>query len=239
MKASLFVTCLVDQFFPNVGESTVRVLRRFGVDVDCPSGQTCCGQPLFNTGYRKEARDLAERFINKFQDSEYVVAPSGSCVAMVRHHYPELFTDDPALTRESEALAARTYEFSEFVVKVLGCDDAGGRYQGRVTYHEACHLLRELEISEEPRRLLANVRDLELIELPTSQVCCGFGGTFSVKFPEISSAMLEDKIKDISGSQVDAVVANDVSCLMQLRGALKRQALPIQTMHLAELLAQE
>jgi L-lactate dehydrogenase complex protein LldE len=227
MKASLFVTCLVDQFFPNVGESTVQVLRRLGVDLDCPKGQTCCGQPLFNTGYREEARELAERFIGKFRNSECVVAPSGSCVAMVRHHFPELLADDPALKREAEELAAKTYEFSEFVVKVLGCDDAGGRYQGRVTYHEACHLLRELGISEEPRRLISNVRELELIDLPTSQICCGFGGTFSVKFPEISSAMLGEKIQEIAGSKVDAVVANDVSCLMQIRGALKRQALPI------------
>lgn len=239
MKVALFVTCLVDQFFPQVGVSMVRVLRRLGVEVDFNPLQTCCGQPLFNTGYCHEARALAKRFIEIFEQSEYVVAPSGSCAAMVRVFYPELLAGNEDLQHRARALTPKTYEFSEFIVKVLAREDVGARYHGRLTYHDSCHLLRELRVQDEPRRLIRNVQGIDLVELEAADACCGFGGMFSVKFPEISSAILQDKIDRIRRSGAQAVVANDAGCLMQIAGALRRHNLPVGTMHLAELLAYE
>ena len=236
MRVALFVTCLVDQLWPSVGLSAVEVLRRVGCEVTFDERQTCCGQPAFNTGYRKEARRLAERFIEIFEDAEAIVSPSGSCVAMA-HHFRELFQDNESWCRRAEALAAKTHEFSDFLVNVLGVEDVGASFAGRVTWHDACHALRDLNIKSEPRRLLQKVRGLEFIEMPNADACCGFGGTFSVKYPEISVAILDNKITAIEQANVRAVVAADASCLMQIGGRLSRQGSPVKAMHLAEVLA--
>jgi L-lactate dehydrogenase complex protein LldE len=238
-RVSLFITCLVDEFFPEVGESLVKVLRRLGVAVDFNPQQTCCGQPAFNSGYRRYALDLGKRFLNIFAGAGYIVAPSGSCVSMVKHYYSELFKDDPALARQAHELGARVYELSEFLVNVLGVEDVGASFHGRVTYHDACHLLRELRIKDEPRRLIRAVRGIQLVEMDNADQCCGFGGTFSVKLADVSGAMVRDKIEGINRTGADVVVASDSSCLMQIAGALSRQGSPIKTMHLAELLAME
>jgi len=239
IRVDLFITCLGDQFFPAVGESVVAVLRRLGVEVAFNPAQTCCGQPAFNTGYRQEAHEVAERVLDMYKDSEYVVAPSGSCTSMVRVFYPELFADNPKRLREAQNLRSRFFEFSEFLVKVLNVEDVGASFRRRVTYHDSCHLLRELGIESEPRKLIRAVRGLELVELQDHQTCCGFGGTFSVKFPEVSVAMAEDKLRAVADTGAEIIVANDSSCLMQMAGAIHRRGLPLETMHLAELLAKQ
>jgi L-lactate dehydrogenase complex protein LldE len=238
MRVSLFITCLVDQLWPTVGMSAVEVLRRAGCEVVFDERQTCCGQPAFNTGYRSEARRLAQRFIEIFEDSESdaVVSPSGSCTAMV-HHFHELFPDDQRWRRRAEAVADRTHEFSSFLVNTLGVDDVGAGFRGRVTWHDACHGLRDLNLHSEPRRLIRNVRGAEFIELPNADSCCGFGGTFSVKYPEISVAILDSKIEAIDKAGVRAVISGDASCLMQIGGRLTRKNSGVRAMHLAELLA--
>ena len=237
MKVSLFITCLVDQFFPETGVSTVGVLRRLGVEVDFPAAQTCCGQPAYNSGFHAEARGLAERFISIFEKSEYVVAPSGSCASMVRVFYPDLFRDDPEKLSRAESLAARTYELGEFLVKVLGVEDAGASSRGKVALHLSCHLLRELGVKDETQRLLRAVKGIELVELERADACCGFGGLFSVKYPQISGGILQEKIDCIVKSGADVVVACDAGCLMQIAGGLSRQGVQTRTMHIAELLA--
>ena len=238
MRVSLFITCLIDQFWPAVGTSAVEVLRRAGCEVVFDERQTCCGQPAFNTGYRNEARRLARRFIEVFEDggADYVVSPSGSCTAMA-HHFHELFADDEAWRRRAEALAARTYEFGGFLVNVLKVEDVGATFKGRVTWHDACHGLRDLGLREEPRKLIRGVRGAEFVELANADACCGFGGTFSVKYPEISVAILDHKIDAIEKANVRAVVSGDASCLMQIGGRLTRNNSAVRTMHLAELLA--
>jgi L-lactate dehydrogenase complex protein LldE len=238
MKVSLFVTCLVDQLWSSVGTSTVEVLRRVGCEVEFDDRQTCCGQPAFNTGYREEARKVAERFISIFEESkaEAIVSPSGSCTAMV-HHFPELFPDDDEWRRRASAIAERTHELSSFLVRVLKLQDVGASWTGRLTWHDACHGLRDLNLSTEPRSLIRNVRGVEFVELENADACCGFGGTFSVKYPEISIAILDQKIEAIERAGVQAVVAGDASCLMQIGGRLSRQGSNVRVMHLAELLA--
>ena len=243
VRASLFVTCVVDQFYPQVGESTVRVLRRLGVDVDFPQGQTCCGQPAFNSGFWDEARPVARRFLDVFRDAPLIVAPSGSCVSMVREFYRELFRDDAAALAEARDVASRTYELSEFIVDVLGVTDVAGATASppspdgrRVTYHEACHLRRELGIMTQPRALIGSVPGVELAEMEQSEVCCGFGGTFAVKYPEISAAMLRHKLENILNAAADTLVACDSTCIMQIAGGLEKRGDPVRTMHLAELL---
>lgn len=238
-RVSLFITCLGDQLFPDVGECVVSVLRRLGVEVDFNPAQTCCGQPAFNTGYREEAREVAARVLDIFQDAEYVVAPSGSCATMIRVFYPELFAHDPARLRQAQELRGRLFEFSEFLVKVLKVEDVGASFARRVTYHDSCHLLRELGIESEPRKLIRGVKGIELVEMQDHQLCCGFGGTFSVKFPEVSVAMAEDKLRAAAEAGAEVIVANDSGCLMHLAGAIHRRGLPLQTMHLAELLAKQ
>lgn len=237
MRVSLFVTCLVDQLWPDVGTSAVEVLRRVGCTVDFDERQTCCGQPAFNSGYRDETRALAERFIRIFEEggTDAIVCPSGSCTAMVKH-YEGLF-DEEGWRERARAVAARTHELSSFLVNQLGVDDVGARFAGRLTWHDACHGLRELGVYGEPRRLLGNVRGAELVDLPSSTTCCGFGGTFSVKYPEISVAMLDQKVDAIERAGVDAVVSADTSCLMQLGGRLSRRGSAVRVMHLAEVLA--
>jgi L-lactate dehydrogenase complex protein LldE len=236
-RVALFITCLTDQFFPQVGECAVEVLERLGADVSFDPAQTCCGQPAFNTGYREEAREVAARVLDLFRDAEYVVAPSGSCTTMIRVFYPELFAGDENRLRQVERLRSRLFEFSEFLVKVLKVEDVGASFPHRVTYHDSCHLLRELGIENEPRRLIRAVRGIELAEMSDYKLCCGFGGTFSVKFPEVSVAMGEDKVRAATQAGAEYIVANDSGCLMHLAGVIHRQVLPIQTMHLAELLA--
>lgn len=238
MKVSLFITCLVDQLYPNVGVSMVEVLRRIGCEVIFDQRQTCCGQPAFNTGYRREAQKFARRFIEIFEssDADAIVAPSGSCTAMVKHFH-DLFQDDEGWRERSENIAAKTHELAGFLVNVLKIVDVDARTSGRYTWHDACHGLRELQLRDEPRVLLKNVKGLEFVEMTNADVCCGFGGTFSVKYPEISSGILDNKIESIERASVDAVVSGDASCLMQIGGRLSRLGSKVKTMHLAEVLA--
>ncbi len=238
LRVAFFVTCLGDQFFPDVAECAVKVLRRRGVEVTFNPDQTCCGQPAFNTGYRDEARTVARRVLDLFNDADYVVAPSGSCTTMVRVFYPELFADDPKLAESARQLGTRFYEFSEFLVKVLKAQNVGARFPHRVAYHDSCHLLRELGVSEEPRALLRAVDGIEMVEIKDYRLCCGFGGTFSVKFPEVSVAMGQDKIEAALASGAEYLVANDSGCLMHLASLIHRQGAPLKTMHLAQVLAQ-
>jgi len=237
MRVSLFVTCLSDLFCPDVGESVVTVLRRLGVEVDFPLGQTCCGQPAFNNGYKHQTAPVARRNIELFRDAEYVVMPSGSCGAMFKLEYPHLFDDDPTMRAPAQALAAKTYEFSEFLVNVLGVEDVGARFDGTATYHDSCHLKRGLGIHAEPRRLLRRVAGLNLIEMASSDQCCGFGGTFAVRYPGISSAMVADKVARIQETAADAVVACDTGCLMNMAGLMQRRGLKTRALHLAQVLA--
>jgi L-lactate dehydrogenase complex protein LldE len=238
VKVSLFVTCLVDQMWSSVGTSCVEVLRRAGCEVEFDERQTCCGQPAFNTGYRDEARQVAKRFIEIFEESkaDAIVSPSGSCTAMV-HHFPELFVDEPDWRERARSVGSRAYELSSFLIRVLAVEDVGATWNGKLTWHDACHGLRDLNIKSEPRRLIRNVRGAEFVELENAESCCGFGGTFSVKYPEISVAILDQKIEAIERAGVDAVVSGDASCLMQIGGRLSRKGSRIRVMHLAELLA--
>jgi len=238
-RVSLFVTCIVDQFFPQVGMSMVEVLERIGCQVEFPEAQTCCGQPAFNTGYREEARQVARHFLQVFRDAEYIVLPSGSCAAMIAHHFQELFQKEPKWLEEARRLEPRVWEFSKFLLEVAGIEDVGARFDGVVTFHDSCHGLRELGIKEGPRRLLSHVRGLTLREMDRAEECCGFGGTFSVKFPEVSGGMARTKIESIVQTGANFVVSIDASCLMQIRGALSRAGLPVGTMHLAEVLARQ
>jgi L-lactate dehydrogenase complex protein LldE len=238
MRVALCATCLVDQFFPEVGEATVKVLRHLGVEVSFPEAQTCCGQIGFNGGYRKEAAEIARHFVETFEPYDHIVAPSGSCSSMIKVYYRELFADDPGMLERAIAVGEKTHEFSEFIVNILGVTEVGGVSTGLVTYHDACHLLRELGISEEPRTLIQNTRGVELEEMPKSDDCCGFGGLFSVKFPEISTAILNDKISNVEKTGASTLVANDCGCLMHMRGALRRQGSSIRPKHIAELLAE-
>jgi L-lactate dehydrogenase complex protein LldE len=230
------VTCLGDALFPRVGVATVRLLRRLGVEVEFPAGQTCCGQPQFNSGYRAEARAIARHTIQAFANRQPVVTPSGSCAAMVKREYPELFHGDLIWHERAEDLARRTHELSDFLVSVLQLEDVGARFPGRVTYHMACHL-RALGLFTEPERLLRRVRDLELVPLERADECCGFGGSFSVRFPGISAAMVADKAAAIERTGADAVVATDAGCLMNIAGCLRRRGSRVRTLHLAEVLA--
>ncbi|MDR7416706.1 MAG: (Fe-S)-binding protein [Armatimonadota bacterium] len=234
-RVALFVTCLVDQFFPEVGEATVAVLERVGVEVAFPEAQTCCGQVLLNDGFREEAAALARRFVEIFAPYEAVVAPSGSCVAVVREFYPQLLRGT-ALEGQARQVARRTYELSEFLVRVLGVTRLGARLRGRVTYHPSCHLLRGLGAAACAEQLVRNVEGLEFVPLREPGACCGFGGVFSVKFGALSEAILLDKLADLEATGAQAVVSTDVGCLMHLRGVLQRRKSPIRTLHLAELL---
>lgn len=236
-RVSLFVTCIVDQVFPQVGIAMTEVLERLGYQVDFPEAQTCCGQPAFNTGYVDEARKMARHFLDVFRDSEYIVVPSGSCTSMIAHHFSHVFQHDPKALAEVHALEPRVWEFSQFLLEVAGAEDVGARFDGVVTYHDGCHALRELRIKSGPRKLLSNVRGLTLSEMGAAEECCGFGGTFSVKFPDVSGAMARTKMESIHKTGAATIVSVDSSCLMQLQGVIDRAGLPIRTMHLAEVLA--
>ena len=239
-RVSLFVTCLVDQFYPEVGEATVRLLRHLGVDVDFPPGQTCCGQVALNGGYRSLAVSVARRFVEVFRDSEAIVAPSGSCVATIHTHYADLLRGYPDMADEVASLQARTYELSQYLVDILGVSDVGSRLPSpvRATYHDCCHALRELGVQAQPRKLLSSVDGLELAEMKDSTPCCGFGGTFAVKYADISTAILREKLHNVEATDADVLTAVDSSCLMHMGGALRREGARTRPMHLAELLCE-
>jgi len=233
----LFVTCILDTLYPETGEAVVRVLERAGVKVSFPPGQTCCGQPAFNAGLRKHARKMAIQTIRAFEPYPGpVVVPSGSCAAMIRHSYAELFADDPNWLGRALILAGRTYEFSEFLVDVLGVTDLGARFDGRLTYHSSCHLLRELGVDHQPRALLANVQQADFVELPQTEECCGFGGVFSVEHPEISTELLERKISNLELSGASVVVSCDAGCVTNINGGLHRKHKPQRAVHIADVL---
>jgi len=240
VKVSLFITCLVDQICPQVGAATVEVLRRAGCEVTFDERQTCCGQPAFNTGYRREARKFAERFIDIFEesDADAIVSPSGSCTAMVGH-FRELFPDDENRRARAEKIAAKTFELTQFLVNVLKIEQTGARFRGKLTWHDACHALRDLHVKREPRALLKNIEGAEFVELSNADACCGFGGTFAVKYPEISASILDRKLEAIEASGADAVLACDASCLMQIGGGLSRRNSRVKPLHIAEILASQ
>ncbi|MBN2506641.1 MAG: (Fe-S)-binding protein [Verrucomicrobia bacterium] len=237
MKVTLFIPCYIDLFYPQVGQCIVRILEELGHGVVCPESPACCGQPAFNTGYWDETRTVAVKVMERLREAEVVVIPSGSCGAMIKVFYPELFAGTPheALARE---LAPRCHEFSAFLVNKLGVTDLGARFPHKVTFHDGCHGLRELDNKQPPRALMAKVRDLELVEMSEAETCCGFGGTFAAKFPMISTAMGEVKCASALETGAEYIVSCDSSCLMHLQGLIDRQRKPIKTLHLAEILVQ-
>jgi L-lactate dehydrogenase complex protein LldE len=231
MRAALFVTCVNDAVYPSTGVATVRLLERLGVEVDFPTGQTCCGQPQYNTGYLRETVPLARRTARVFEGYDYVVTPSGSCAAMVRKHYPAMGDSTAA------SLAPRMYELTEFLVDVLGVTDVGAYFPHVVTYHPSCHGLRLLGLGERPRRLLEAVKGLELRDLPGAEECCGFGGTFAVKNADVSAAMGQDKVRNAVSTGAEVLCGADNSCLMHIGGVLGREGDPVRALHIAEILA--
>jgi len=236
-RVALFVTCLVDLFRPTVGFAAVRLLEAAGCTVEVPRRQTCCGQPAYNSGDRGDAKTIALQVIEAFAHYDYVVAPSGSCAGMIRQHYPEMFADDLLILPRAEELAARTWELVSFLVDVRGMTEVAASWDRTATYHDACSGLRELGVRDQPRRLLSTVAGLELRELPGAEVCCGFGGTFCVKYPDISDKMVGDKADDIAATGADAVLAGDLGCLLNIAGKLSRQGRPVEARHIAEVLA--
>ncbi|MEU6759405.1 (Fe-S)-binding protein [Streptomyces sp. NPDC046685] len=243
MRAALFVTCVNDALYPRTGIAVVRLLERLGVGVDFPEGQSCCGQPQYNTGYRRESEPLMRRTAEAFAGHEYVVTPSGSCAAMIREHYPRIGRKaaqegrGSALAEAADSLAPRVYELTEFLVDVLGVTDVGAYFPHTVTYHPSCHGLRSLGLGDRPRRLLAAVKGLELVELPGAGECCGFGGTFAVKNPDVSAAMGSDKTDRARATGAEVLCGADNSCLAHLDGLLRRADAPMRAVHLAEILA--
>lgn len=231
------VTCLVDMFYPEIGVALVRLLRRLGVTVDFPGPQTCCGLPLFNSGYHRDAYRVARRTLKLFANSEHVVVPSGSCAWMLKKEYPGLLRNDPDARAEAETMAGRTYELSQFLVKVLRVTSVETNFRGRVAYHDSCHLLRGLGESRSPRTLLHNTAGVEFVELPGADECCGFGGSFSVRLPEVSTAILAKKLRNVDATGADCLVACDAGCLLQMDGGLSRKGSRVRAMHLAQILA--
>jgi L-lactate dehydrogenase complex protein LldE len=236
-RVALFVTCLVDLFRPSIGFAAVKLLEQAGCTVEVPSAQVCCGQPAYNSGDRADARAIARQVIDAFAGYDYVVAPSGSCAGMIHEHYPALFADDPALLARARELAGRTWELIAFLVDVRGVTTTGAEWSGTVTYHDSCSGLRELGVKAQPRRLLASVDGLKLVELPGAELCCGFGGTFCVKYPELSNRMVSEKVADIAATGADTLLAGDLGCLLNMAGKLQREGRPVATRHVAELLA--
>jgi len=236
-RVGLFVTCLVDLFRPSVGFAAVRLLEEAGCQVEVPAAQTCCGQPAYNSGDRADAKLIARQVIDAFAGFDYVVAPSGSCAAMLKAHYPALFKGEPDLARRAEDLAERTHELLSFLSDVRGVSGVAAKLPASVTYHDSCSGLRELKIKGQPRRLLRSVEGLELRELPDAEVCCGFGGTFCVKYPDISNEMVDRKAGQIEGTGADLLLAGDLGCLLNMAGKLKRRGAATQARHVAEVLA--
>ncbi|MEO1264205.1 MAG: (Fe-S)-binding protein [Pseudomonadota bacterium] len=238
-RVGLFVTCLVDLFRPSVGFATVKLLRDAGCDVDVPTGQTCCGQPAYNSGDRATATDIATQTIASLEHYDYVVAPSGSCAGMLKSHYPRLLKDDPIWGPRSDAFAAKVHELISFLVDIRGMSEVTQTLDARVTYHDSCSGLRELGIKDQPRALLSSVSGLELVEMADSEVCCGFGGTFSIKYPDISNAMVTKKTDNAEAADPDLLLAGDLGCLMNMAGKIRRAGKPIAVRHVAEVLAGE
>jgi L-lactate dehydrogenase complex protein LldE len=236
MRIGLFVTCLTDTLFPETGKAVVTVLERLGHRVEFPAGQACCGQMHLNSGYPRAAAAMVPRFARAFGDYEAVVTPSASCAAMIREYYPVL-ARDTALANEMAALAPRVHDLATFLTGMLGTEDVGARFPHRVTYHPTCHSLRMMHVGDAPDRLLRNVRGIDLVDLPDKETCCGFGGTFAVKNPDVSAAMCADKVAAIRASRAEVVCAGDNSCLMHIGGALSRMRTGVRVMHLAEILA--
>lgn len=238
-RIALFVTCLVDTLYPDVGRAVVTLLERLGHRVEFPAAQTCCGQAHTNTGYQRQALPLVEHFVDTFEPYDLIVAPSGSCVGSVRHQHAMIARaeGDEQLAERAERVAARTYELSELLVDVLGVTDVGASYPHRVTYHPTCHSLRMLGVGDKPLQLLRKVRNLDLVELPRAEECCGFGGTFAVKNADVSTAMLADKMSDVLATKAEVCAASDSSCLMHIGGGLQRLRTGARTVHLAEILA--
>lgn len=235
MKLALMITCLGDVLRPKAGQATVRLLRRLGHEIDFPTDQTCCGQPFYNSGFADLAREQAKHTIRVFREQRTVVVPSGSCAAMVKVEYPHLFHDDPVWHERAVELAARTFELADFLVNQLGVDDVGAKFNGRVAYHYACHL-RGLGLSGEAERLIGKVQGATLIPMDHADQCCGFGGSFAVRYPQVSGAMVDDKVRCILKTEADAVVSTDTGCLMNIGGRLHRQGRTVEVLHLAELL---
>jgi L-lactate dehydrogenase complex protein LldE len=233
----LFVTCIIDTLYPQVGEAVVRVLNTAGVGVDFPENQTCCGQPAFNAGMRSEARKMAENTIRVFEECPgNIVIPSGSCTGMVKHGYLELFADDPAWLERAKNLADRTYELTQYLVDVLEVTDLGAKYEETLTYHPSCHLLREVGIDHQPQFLLDKVQGAGIVPLPKREECCGFGGLFSIEHPEISKAMLDRKIENFLSSGASVLVACDAGCIAHINGGLHRRKFTQKAVHIAEIL---
>lgn len=236
-KVQLFITCLADQFFADMLKRMVLLLERLNVQVEFPEAQTCCGQPFFNTGFQSPAREMARKWMDVFARTEgYIVSPSGSCVDMVRHHYPELFPADSREHQLALQLGARTFEFTQFLVNELQVTDVGASFPHKVTYHASCHTLRGLGVRQEPKILLQNVKGIEIVPLNDEETCCGFGGAFSVIYPEVSQAMMNDKIKNVEASGAEYVVALDPGCLMNIGGGLIKQKSRIKAIHLIDVL---
>jgi L-lactate dehydrogenase complex protein LldE len=233
----LFITCLIDTLYPDTGDAVVRVLERGGVQVEFPADQTCCGQPAFNAGLRQQALPMARQTIQVFENtSGPVIVPSGSCAAMIRHGYLELFTGDLEWLPRAQRLSERTYELTEFLVDVLKVTDLGAQFNGRLAYHRSCHLLRDLKVDHQPQALLRSIQGAELVELPGSNECCGFGGVFSAELPEISSAMLQRKLDNIAASGAERVISCDAGCITNINGGLQRLGRQPCAVHIAEIL---
>ncbi|WP_102026616.1 (Fe-S)-binding protein [Salirhabdus sp. Marseille-P4669] len=235
MKVSLFITCLGDMFYVNAGKATVELLERYGCEVDFPETQTCCGQPAYNSGYHKDTIAAAKNMIRTFEHSEYVVSPSGSCAYMF-HEYEHLLKEEPEWQEKARTLSEKTYELTQFLVNVLGVEDTGAEFHGKATYHTSCHMTRLLGEKEAPFTLLKNVRGLELVDLPRRQDCCGFGGTFSIKMPNISEQMVDEKISHVEETEAEVLIGADAGCLMNIGGRIDRIGKPIRVMHIAEIL---
>jgi L-lactate dehydrogenase complex protein LldE len=236
-RVGLFVTCLVDIFRPSVGFSAIELLEAAGCVVEVPAGQTCCGQPAHNSGDRATAKAIALQTMAAFEGYDYVVAPSGSCAGMLKSHYPKLFADDEATAAKAHAFAQRVHELVSFLTDVRGMTAVKSTYRGRVTYHDSCSGLRELGIKSQPRKLLESIPGVELVEMADSEICCGFGGTFAVKYPDISNAMVEKKTANTNRTKPDLLLAGDLGCLMNMAGKLKREGSTVQARHIAEVLA--
>jgi len=236
-RVALFVTCLVDLYRPNVGFSAIQLLEEAGCLVEVPDAQTCCGQPAYNSGDRGTAKDIARGVVDAFLPYDYTVVPSGSCGGMIGHHYAGLFADDPHYRGKAEALAAKTHELVSFLTDVMGMETVRARYDGVVTYHDSCSGLRELGVKAQPRKLLGAMPGVTLKELPDAEICCGFGGTFCVKYPDISTRMVADKAKSVAATGADTLLAGDMGCLLNMAGRLKREGTPVKVRHVAEVLA--
>jgi len=236
-RVGLFVTCLVDLMRPSIGFAAVKLLEQAGCTVEVPRAQSCCGQPAYNSGNTADTRGIARTVLDAFEGYDYVVAPSGSCAGMIREHYPALFAETPELYARAQHLAKRTHELVSFLVDIRGMTEVAARYDGVATYHDSCSGLRELGIKAQPRLLLGSVAGLRLAELPGAETCCGFGGTFCIKYPEISTRMVDDKAADIVATGADTLLAGDLGCLLNMAGKLRRLGRPIAVRHVAELLA--